>query len=166
VAQGFGARGVRVEKAEELAATVRQAFAAGQPTVIHVPCALLGPSGQDQSFCCCLVGNPRSHPTKNLEAIKAALVEYGQVETILVNRRRQPWEVIHGNGRLQDALELGWTHVAAHIIDVDEATAKAMAVVLNRTGELAEWDKEELDKLQRRADKRNAPGRRRPAAAG
>ena len=31
--------------------------------------------------------------------------------------------------------------------NVDDATAKAMAVVLNRTGELAEWDKEVLDKL-------------------
>src|SRR5262245_28982840 len=77
-----------------------------------------------------MVGNPRAHPAKNLEAIKAALVEYGQVETILVNRRGQPWEVIHGNGRLQAALELGWSHVAAHIIDVDDGTAKAMAVVL------------------------------------
>jgi DNA modification methylase len=95
-----------------------------------------------------MVGNPRSHPAKNLEAIKAALVEYGQVETILVNRRKQPAEVIHGNGRLQSALELGWSHVAAHIIDVDEATAKAMAVVLNRTGELATWNKE-LDNLLR-----------------
>jgi hypothetical protein len=44
VAQGFGARGVRVEKAEDLAPTVRQAFAVEQPTVIHVPCALLGPT--------------------------------------------------------------------------------------------------------------------------
>jgi DNA modification methylase len=96
-----------------------------------------------------MVGNPRSHPAKNLEAIKAALQEYGQVETILVNRRKQPWEVIHGNGRLQAALELGWTHVAANIVDVDDATAKAMAVVLNRTGELAGWNEEELDKLLR-----------------
>jgi DNA modification methylase len=94
-----------------------------------------------------MVGNPRSHPARNLEAIKTALVEYGQVETILVNRRKR--EVVHGNGRLQAALELGWTHVAVHVIDVDEATARAMAVVLNRTGELAEWDQEELDKLLR-----------------
>jgi hypothetical protein len=57
--------------------------------------------------------------------------------------------VIHGNGRLQAALELGWTHVAANIVDVDDATAKAMAIVLNRTGELAEWNKDELDKLLR-----------------
>ena len=96
-----------------------------------------------------MLRNPRLHPAKNLEAIKAALAEYGQVETILVNRRKQPWEVIHGNGRLQAALELGWTHVAANIVDVDDATAKAMTIVLNRTGELAEWNKEELDKLLR-----------------
>jgi ParB-like chromosome segregation protein Spo0J len=96
-----------------------------------------------------MVGNPRSHPAKNLEAIKAALVAYGQVETILVNRRKQPWEVIHGNGRLQAALELGWTHVAANIVAVDDATAKAMAIVLNRSGELATWNRAELDKLLR-----------------
>lgn len=76
-----------------------------------------------------IVGNPRSHPAKSLEAIKAALVEYGQVETILVNRRKQPWEVIHGNGRLQAALDLGWNYVAANIIDVDDAAAKAFIQV-------------------------------------
>jgi DNA modification methylase len=100
---------------------------------------------------CMMVNNPRSHPTRNLEAIKAALVEYGQVETILVNRRKQPWAVIHGNGRLQGALDLGWKYVAANIVDVDDATANAMAIVLNRTGELATWDKEVLDKLLRDA---------------
>ena len=29
-----------------------------------------------------MVGNPRAHPVKNLEAIQAALLEYGQVETV------------------------------------------------------------------------------------
>jgi DNA modification methylase len=96
-----------------------------------------------------MVGNPRLHPVKNLEAIKASLMEYGQLETILVNRRRQPWEVIHGNGRLQAALDLGWKYIAANIVDVDDATAKAMTIVLNRSGELAEWDHEQLDKLLR-----------------
>ncbi len=94
-----------------------------------------------------MVRNPRRHPAKNLEAITAALIKFGQLETILVNRRTG--EVIHGNGRLQAALELGWTHVAVNIVDVDDATAKAMAIVLNRTGELATWNKEELDKLLR-----------------
>ena len=44
VAQGFGARGVTVEKPQELTAAVRQALGAGGPTVIEVPLALLGPT--------------------------------------------------------------------------------------------------------------------------
>jgi hypothetical protein len=71
------------------------------------------------------------------------------VETILVDRCKKPWEVIHGNGRLQAALDLGWTTIAANIVDVDDATPKAMAVVLNCTGKLAAWDKRDLDKLLR-----------------
>ncbi len=37
VAQGFGCRGVRVENKEELTPAIREALAADQPTVIHVP---------------------------------------------------------------------------------------------------------------------------------
>ena len=44
VAQGFGARGVVVDKPHELTAATRQALASGQPTVIEVPLALLGPT--------------------------------------------------------------------------------------------------------------------------
>lgn len=44
VAQGFGARGVLVEKAEEIAPAIRQALASAQPTLIEVPCAWLGPT--------------------------------------------------------------------------------------------------------------------------
>jgi acetolactate synthase-1/2/3 large subunit len=44
VAQGFGARGVVVEKPQELTAAARQALASGRPTVIEVPLALLGPT--------------------------------------------------------------------------------------------------------------------------
>ncbi|MFH1920789.1 MAG: thiamine pyrophosphate-binding protein [Planctomycetota bacterium] len=44
VAQGFGARGVTVQKPQDLTAAVRQALAAGEPTLIEVPLALLGPT--------------------------------------------------------------------------------------------------------------------------
>jgi acetolactate synthase-1/2/3 large subunit len=44
VAEGFGARGVTVRSPDELTAATRQALAAGQPTVIEVPLALLGPA--------------------------------------------------------------------------------------------------------------------------
>ena len=44
VAQGFGARGVLVENPHDLTAATRQALASGQPTLIEVPLALLGPT--------------------------------------------------------------------------------------------------------------------------
>jgi acetolactate synthase-1/2/3 large subunit len=37
VAEGFGCRGVRVERKEQLAAALREALSAERPTVIHVP---------------------------------------------------------------------------------------------------------------------------------
>jgi acetolactate synthase-1/2/3 large subunit len=44
VAQGFGARGLMIDKPEELAPAIRQAFAADLPTLIQVPIALAGPT--------------------------------------------------------------------------------------------------------------------------
>ena len=43
VAEGFGCRGVRVEKKDELAPAIRTALSADQPTVIHVPIVPGGP---------------------------------------------------------------------------------------------------------------------------
>jgi len=37
IAEGFGCRGKYVEKGEELGAAIKEAFASGKPTVIHVP---------------------------------------------------------------------------------------------------------------------------------
>ena len=44
VAEGFGARGVLVRSPDELTVATRRALAAGEPTVIEVPLALLGPA--------------------------------------------------------------------------------------------------------------------------
>jgi len=43
VAEGFGCRGMRVEKKEDLVPTLREALAAGRPTVVHVPIVPGGP---------------------------------------------------------------------------------------------------------------------------
>jgi acetolactate synthase-1/2/3 large subunit len=43
VAEGFGALGLRVSRAEEIAPAVRQGLASGRPTLVHVPTALGGP---------------------------------------------------------------------------------------------------------------------------
>ena len=44
VAEGFGARGVRVQRPEEIAGAVRDGLASGRPTLIHVPIACCGPA--------------------------------------------------------------------------------------------------------------------------
>lgn len=44
VAEGFGARGILVDRPEALAPAVRQAYASGQPTLIEVPLAWVGPT--------------------------------------------------------------------------------------------------------------------------
>jgi acetolactate synthase-1/2/3 large subunit len=44
VAEGFGARGVRIEDPRELPKAIREGFRAGRPTLIHIPIETGGPS--------------------------------------------------------------------------------------------------------------------------
>jgi ParB-like chromosome segregation protein Spo0J len=102
---------------------------------LAVPCAdlLLDPT------------NARRHPEPNLEAIKGSLRVYGQRKPIVANRRTGAIEA--GNGTLQAALALRWSHVAVVYVDDDPMTAAGFAIADNRTAELAEWDRDALDKL-------------------
>lgn len=82
--------------------------------------------------------NARQHGARNLAAIRAALEEFGQVEPLIVmadNRR-----VIGGNGRLAVMRELGWKDVGVVLFSGSETQARALAIALNRTSELAEWN--------------------------
>jgi hypothetical protein len=63
----------------------------------------------------------------------------------VVNRRTGTIEA--GNGTLQAALALGWSHLAVVYVDDDPTTAAGFTIADNRTAELAEWDREALDKL-------------------
>lgn len=89
--------------------------------------------------------NARKHGEKNLEAIKASLHAYGQRKPIVVQRKGMI--VRAGNGTMAAAKALGWTHLAAVVIDEDNATAAQYAIADNRTGELAEWNEETLASL-------------------
>ena len=89
--------------------------------------------------------NARKHNVKNIDAIKASLHAYGQRKPVVV--QRQGMIVRAGNGTLEAAKALGWTHLAAVVIDEDNATASQFAIADNRTGELAEWDTETLATL-------------------
>lgn len=89
--------------------------------------------------------NARLHPDRNLGAIEASLRLYGQRKPIVV--RRDGMVVEAGNGTLEAAKRLGWTHVAAVVVDDDPVTATGYAISDNRTAELATWDDEVLGRL-------------------
>ena len=91
------------------------------------------------------VTNARMHSRKNLDAIRSSLQRFGQRRPIVV--QRDGMVVRAGNGTLTAARELGWTHIAAVVVDDDNATAVQYAIADNRTAELAEWDPQILPSL-------------------
>ncbi len=86
--------------------------------------------------------NARTHPEKNLAAIKASLAQFGQRKPIVVQKRGMI--VRAGNGTVMAAKALGWTEIAAVVLDDDNATAAQFAIADNRSSELAGWDDEVL----------------------
>jgi DNA modification methylase len=90
-------------------------------------------------------GNVRTHGPKNMEAICESLARFGQAEPLVV--QESSGRVIGGNGRLEAMKLLGWEKCEIVELDVDDAQARALAVALNRTAELADWNEAELTKL-------------------
>lgn len=82
--------------------------------------------------------NPRKRNARNLAAIRSSIKEHGQVEPVVVQKHTH--KVIHGNGRLQVMAEMGFDEVACAVVDVDDQQARKLSIVLNRSGELADWD--------------------------
>ncbi len=89
--------------------------------------------------------NARKHSQRNLDAIKASLQRWGQRAPVVV--QKQGMIVRAGNGRLEAAKALGWSHLAAVVVDDSSIEAVAFAIADNRTAELAEWDQEVLAQL-------------------
>jgi len=86
-------------------------------------------------------GNVRTHGPRNVEAIATSLRVFGQRVPIVAQRMTDGGLIVRaGNGRLAAASALGWSHLAAVVIDESDSTAVAFAIADNRTAELAEWD--------------------------
>lgn len=94
--------------------------------------------------------NARLHPEDNMRGITASLRVYGQRKPIVVNKRNGVVEA--GNGTLQGAIALKWSHIAVVYVDDDPSTAAGYSIADNRTAELADWDTDALDKLLREID--------------
>lgn len=92
--------------------------------------------------------NARKHPGANLAGIAASLRAHGQRKPIVVRQG----VVIAGNGTLECAKTLGWTHLACTEYDGPEALVRAYALADNRSAELATWDDQVLAAALAEAD--------------
>lgn len=87
--------------------------------------------------------NARTHSEANINALVASLRKFGQRKPVVAY---PDGRLIAGSGTLVAARALGWSHLAVAAWDGDETSAKAYAIADNRTGELAAWDVEALDR--------------------
>ena len=94
--------------------------------------------------------NARTHPDRNMEAIKNSLIKFGQTKPVLIKRGVPV--IVAGNGTHIAALSIPWTHLAAVPVRADLSDAEVVALGLadNETAVLAEWDfKKVADLLQK-----------------
>lgn len=91
-----------------------------------------------RSTVCATTIATRAHGEKDLNVVKNSLAEYGQQKPIVI---LTDGKVIAGNGTLEAARRLGWSHIACVAFDsADEAKARAYAIVDNRSSDLSGWN--------------------------
>jgi ParB-like chromosome segregation protein Spo0J len=87
-----------------------------------------------------LVGDPanvRKHGERNIQTIVASLHRFGQQKPIVIDKHNV---VRAGNGTLEAARSMGWTHLNCVRTSLEGGDAVAYSIADNRTAELAEWD--------------------------
>lgn len=89
--------------------------------------------------------NARTHSDEQIADIKASLQTYGQDQPLVVQQDGMIVRV--GNGRLRAAAELGWTHIAAIVVDADEPSMIARQIMDNRAAEKGGTDETILAEL-------------------
>jgi DNA modification methylase len=85
--------------------------------------------------------NARKHSERNIETIVASLRRFGQQKPIVIDKTNV---VRAGNGTLEAAKQIGWTHIDCVRTTLESSDAIAYAIADNRTSELAEWDQDVL----------------------
>lgn len=87
-------------------------------------------------------GNPRKG---DIGLLSESLKTNGQYRPIVVNRGSG--EILAGNHTWLAARKLGWSEIAATYVDVDEATARRIVLVDNRSADNASYDDVALDAM-------------------
>jgi len=91
--------------------------------------------------------NARQHNVRNLDSIMNSLKAFGQHQPIIVQKDNMIVRI--GNGRVAAAKKLGWTKIAALVVDENNVDSISRAIADNRTAELASWDFDVLGDLFR-----------------
>lgn len=83
-------------------------------------------------------GNPRRISKRATEKLRAGLEHFGLVEPLVLNSRTGL--LISGHQRREQALELGLDEVPVVMVDLDDAEAKALGLLLNNAKAQGSWD--------------------------
>jgi ParB-like chromosome segregation protein Spo0J len=81
----------------------------------------------------------------DLGLLQASLEAHGQYRPIVVNARTR--QVLAGNHTLAAARALGWQEIAATFVDASEEQARRIALIDNRSNDLAGYDAQALADL-------------------
>jgi ParB-like chromosome segregation protein Spo0J len=82
--------------------------------------------------------HPRNPRVGDVEAVAASLRRFGQQKPVVV-QKSTGW-VVAGNHVLLAARSLGWTEIAANVVELDDAMATAFMLADNRTSDLGGYD--------------------------
>lgn len=87
----------------------------------------------------------------DVDLIAESLAKLGQFRPIVANKgnlcKKYANTILGGNHTTKAALQLGWTHIDVHWVDVDEETAKRIVLVDNASNDKADYDIQELVEL-------------------
>lgn len=88
---------------------------------------------------------PRNPRRGDVGALSESLKRFGQVRPILV--QKSTMYVVAGNHLLRAAAALGWTEIAAVVLDMSDKQARAYVAADNRMSELGDFDEAVLASL-------------------
>jgi ParB-like chromosome segregation protein Spo0J len=101
-----------------------------------------------------LPANPNRHPDGSIEAIAGSLERFGQQKAVVVGR---DGTVAAGNGTLEAACRLGWTHLAAVRSSLSPLELLAYGVADNETARWSERDEAITARLIRSLETADVP---------
>lgn len=83
--------------------------------------------------------NVNAHSDIDLNATIKSMEQFGQIETLVVDLRTK--KVIGGNGRFRKMKERGWKEFCAYgVVEGTDDQIKTLAITLNKTGRLSDFD--------------------------